>query len=259
MTPKRQTPRGGDEAFLIRTLGLRLPADQVLEAHRHPSAQLIYATDGVMSVEVDAGTWIVPPERAVWVPAGCEHAIRMVSRVRLRTLYLEDRLTGNLRGECAVLGVSPLLRELILECLRLRMLRAEEPSHRRLADVLMDQIQQTSVAPLRIHWPRDPRANYVAKAAHARLDSSRSLAEWSEGSGASARTIERLFVRETGLTFGRWLQRARALRALEYLAAGDSVTAAGLAVGYESTSAFIAMFRRVLGSTPGNYFQLISR
>ena len=91
------------------------------------------------------------------------------------------------------------------------------------------------------------------------LSATGSISQLVRGTGASVRTIERLFVQETGLTFGRWLQRIKTLHALERLAAGDSVTAAGLSVGYSSTSSFIAMFKRVLGTTPGSYFRNADR
>ncbi|WP_419191389.1 helix-turn-helix domain-containing protein [Saltatorellus ferox] len=150
--------------------------------------------------------------------------------------------------------MTPLLRELILETLRVGMLADDIPEHARLAAVLADQITHTREAPLRIKLPTDARARAVAKSAQVDLSLAVPLSELVRGSGASLRTIERLFVQETGMTFGRWLQRVKALHALERLAAGDSVTAAGLAVGYDSTSAFIAMFKRVLGTTPGHYF-----
>ncbi len=207
-----------------------------------------------MRVDTDSGSWVVPPNRAVWIPAGFEHAIRMTGSVRMRTVYLRPGPMERLPASCCVIHVTPLLRELVLETLRLGMLRDDVPEHARFAAVLADQVLHTREAPLRVQLPTDPRARAVARNAQADLSSTKALAELVRGSGASVRTVERLFVRETGRTFGRWLQQVKALHALERIASGDSVTAAGLAVGYDSTSAFIAMFKRVLGRTPGSYF-----
>ena len=247
-------PAIAEMSIAVRSLGLRLPRDYRIEAHTHEWHQLVYATEGVMTVGAPSGSWVVPPHRAVWIPAGFLHSVRMTGVVRMRTVYLRPGLGGGLPTSCCVIGVTPLLRELVLEILRIGMLTDDIPEHGRLAAVLADQITHTREAPLRIRLPTDARARAVARSAHADLSLAKPLAEYARGSGASVRTIERLFVQETGMTFGRWLQRIKALHALERLAAGDSVTAAGLAVGYDSTSAFIAMFKRVLGRTPGSYF-----
>ena len=103
--------------------------------------------------------------------------------------------------------------------------------------------------PFSLPLPTDPRAVRVAGGVIRNVASRATLAELAQGSGASSRTIERLFLDETGLTFGRWVQRAKALHALELLGSGVSVTSAGLSVGYDSTSAFIAIFKKVTGST----------
>lgn len=158
--------------------------------------------------------------------------------------------------ECAVIHMTPLLRELILETVRRGMLRGEDLAQARLAGVIVDQIVQTGEMPLQVVLPSDPRGKYVAERALKNLARTPRIAELVRGSGAGIRTIERLFLKETHLTFGKWLQRAKMLRALELLAGEESVTAAGLSVGYDSTSAFISAFKQVLGTTPGRYFHL---
>ncbi len=245
----------GEPSIVVRSLGLRLPSGHRIDAHAHEWHQLVYATTGAMTVDTAVGTWVVPPHRAVWIPANLEHAVRMTGWVRMRTLYLHPALAERLPESCCVIDVTPLLRELILETVRLGMLSIHEPAHARLAAVLVDQIIHRQEAPLRVKFPSDVRARRVAENAQADLSATGSLSRLVRGTGASVRTMERLFVRETGLTFGRWLQRVKTLHALERLAAGDSVTAAGLSVGYSSTSSFIAMFKRVLGTTPGSYFR----
>lgn len=241
--------------IIVRSLGLKLPTDHRIESHAHEWHQLVYATDGVMSVYTATGTWVVPSQRAVWIPANFEHAVRTTGVVRMRTLYFRPALSSRLPQSCCVINVPPLLRELLLETMRFGMLTDDVPEHARLAGVLLDQILHKREAPLQIKLPQDARARRVAERVQADLSASPPISELAQSSGASVRTVERLFRDETGLSFGRWRQRVKTLRALELLATGDSVTAAGFAVGYDSTSAFIAMFKRVLGTTPGGYFR----
>lgn len=247
--------RTAEDHIAVRSLGLRFSTGHQVEAHAHPWHQLVYATHGAMTVETPYGAWVVPPHRAVWVPAGFAHSIRMTGAVRMRTVYFRPDVVVGVPDDCAVVHVTPLLRELILEVLRLRMLYDDVPEHERLTGLIVDRLEQGDEAPLKVRLPSDARARRVAENARADLTSMRSVADLAIGSGASARTIERVFRCETGLTFGQWLQQVRALHAIERLAAGDTVTQAALSVGYESTSAFIAMFKRVMGSTPGRYFQ----
>jgi AraC-like DNA-binding protein len=257
MSRNRQ-PQGAGVAeadIAVRSLGLRLPAGQRIETHQHAWHQLVFATEGAMRVDTLTGCWVVPPDRAVWIPAGFEHAIQMTGAVRMRTVYLRPGLAERLPQSCGVIFVTPLLRELVLETVQRGMLLLTIPEQARLAAVLADQALRTPEAPLQLELPVDPRARAVATKAQADLSQVIPIQELVQGCGASVRTIERLFVQETGLTFGRWLRRVRALHAIERLAAGDSVTDAALAVGYDCTSAFIAMFKRVIGTTPGSYYR----
>jgi AraC-like DNA-binding protein len=206
-----------------------------------------------MRVETPSASWVVPPDRAVWIPAGFEHSIRMTGSVRMQTVYCRPDIADGIRPHCGVLHVTPLLRELVLEVLRVGMLLNTVPEQWRFAGVIVDQIRRTREVPAHIKLPTDKRARAVAIKAQSDLSREIAIGELVGGCGASVRTIERLFVEETGLTLGRWLQRVRALHAIGMLAEGCSVVDAGQAVGYDSTSAFIAMFKRVLGTTPGTY------
>ena len=254
MSPNRRTS-DPEDPFLVRSLALRLPDGQVLEPHTHPWGQIVYATEGVLTVEAEGGAWVVPSLRAVWIPAGVRHGLQATGRVRLRTLYLGPGLGPELPETCHVLSVSPLLRELVLETIRRGMLRADRADEARLAHVIVDQLRDMPQAALELPWPRDPRARRCAERMCEQLEAAHGLEHLALGSGASARTLERLFTRETGLSFGRWRQRARLLHALRLLASGESVTETAMSVGFASTSAFVAMFRRALGRTPGRYFR----
>ena len=150
--------------------------------------------------------------------------------------------------------VSALLRELIL-----RMVSSEQPYDEagpvaRAAAVLIDELRVAPEAPLHLPAMTDERVQRIATALTADPGDSRRLEEWASEVGASARTLARLFKEETDMTFGGWRQQVRLIAALERLAAGQPVTNVAFDCGYESPSAFIAMFRRALGVTPGRYF-----
>jgi AraC-like DNA-binding protein len=223
--------------------------------HKHDSAQLIYATEGVMTVETDDGAWVVPPERAVWVPALVTHSIRMTGRVRMRTLYVRASAAPIPGTHCCVVQISDLLRACIARFFEFPSGWAEPGPEARLVAVLLDELHAAPTAPLHLPMPRDPRANRVAAAFRSDPSQRRSIREWAKRAGTSERTFERLWHAEVNMTFGRWQQQARLLRALEVLASGKSVMEAALDVGFETPSSFIAMFRRAMGTTPARYFR----
>jgi AraC-like DNA-binding protein len=218
-------------------------------------AQLVCALRGVMTVQTPAGLWVIPPQQAMWVPAGNALRVEMDGEVSMRTLYLNPGIAGDLPPTCRVVQVSPLLRELLLATIRLETLDRRKPAERHLIDVILDQIAVLPLAPLDLPAPRDKRGARAAQMIRGSPDRRLRLADVTREAGASPRTLERLFKAETGLTFGAWGQRARMLQALQRLAGGGSVTATSLAVGYESLSAFVAAFRRAFGTTPGRYFR----
>lgn len=232
------------------------PGD-VVQRHRHPVGQLIYAATGVMTVTTRDGTWVVPPQRAVWVPALVTHAIRMTGDVAMRTVYVEP--ADGLPARCGVVQVSPLLRELVLRAVGFRQPYDVEGADARLATVLLDEIRAAPVAPLHLPRPTDARALRVVHALEADPGDPRSLSKWGRTAGASSRTLARLFRAETGLGFRAWRQQLRLLRALERLADGDAVTTVAVELGYDSPSAFIAMFKKALGVPPSQYFTRAAR
>jgi len=236
--------------FLIRTLACTFHGGHHVEPHAHRWGQLIYAGSGVMRVRAGRTLWIVPPARAVWAPAGVEHEIWAQGDFAMRTLYLEPRLADALPAEVVAIEVSPLLRELALHAVQLGMLDEGEPAQARLAQVIADQIAQAPALPLALPLPADPRA--VRLAARLRDDPActAELRVLAAEAGASPRTMQRLFLDDTGLRFSEWRQRLRLLHGATLLGAGASVTEAGLAAGYSGTSAFIAAFRKQFGRTP---------
>jgi AraC-like DNA-binding protein len=237
-------------SYLIRTLACTYFGGHHIEPHVHPWGQLIYAATGVMRIRAAGRLWLVPPARAVWAPAGLEHEIWARGDFAMRTLYIAPSLAAALPGACLGLDVPPLLRELIVHIVGLGTLREGDKDHEALAQVTVGLLKAPSPLPSSLPWPRDRRALAVAERLLADPAATAELSALGRGAGASGRTLQRLFLDETGLGFSEWRQRLRLLHAATLLGAGASVTEAGLEAGYASTSAFIAAFRKQLGRTP---------
>jgi AraC-like DNA-binding protein len=243
-----------DGPVLVRTYPVTfLGRDHTTSRHAHDWDQLTYAASGVMQVHTDGASWIVPPHRAVWLPAGTTHAEQMHGPVSVRTLYFVPGLAKALPRECRIVNISTLVRELILHVSRMGRLDRRIPSHARLIGVLLDELASVSEVPLQLPLPRDARALRVAARLQEHPDEAASVAALARHAGASRRTIERLFLNETRMTVGEWRRRMRLLHAIRLLGGGESVTGAALGAGYSSTSAFIAVFKRTFGTTPGHY------
>jgi AraC-like DNA-binding protein len=236
-------------------LAREYPAGHVIPVSRHVRGQLIYASRGVMTVNAPQGAWVVPPQRAVWVPPGTPHWTRATTALSMRTLYIDAALPLRLPAGCCVVTVSHLLRELIAAAMHIPARYDEDGAPGRLVAVLLDQLRTLPAAPLHLPLPSDERLGRLSAALRADPSDGRSLQAWGRAVGASSRTLARLFQRETGMGFRAWRQQVRLLAALERLAAGESVTAVALELGYETPSAFVAMFRRALGTSPGRYFR----
>ncbi len=221
--------------------------------HRHQRAQLIYAIAGAMRVSTDDGVWLLPPQRALWMPAGMRHSIVMTGDVGMRTLYLRDDAARGMPQTCHVLPVSALLRELIIRATELPLHYEEEGPAGHLVALLLAELHQAGALPLQLPMPRDKRLRQICHTVLAWPGDPRTLEQWASSANASARTLARLFVAETGLTFGAWRQQARVLDAMGRLGSGQPVTGVALDLGYESVSAFSAMFRRAAGVSPRRY------
>lgn len=244
--------RSGD-GFLVRSLASTYPDGMVIADHDHPWGQLVYGRSGVMRVTTEGRSWLAPATRAVWLPPLSRHAIRMAGAVAMRTLYLAPEISRPLPPEACVLEVGPLLRELVLHILSVGMLDPAVAEHGRLAGVLIDQIAAAPREDLALPLPTDPRALALAQQLQAAPDHRIGLPVLARSAGASLRTLQRIFPRETGLSLEAWRQKARMIHAVAALCAGASVTGAALGCGYDSPSAFITAFRRHFGVTPGRY------
>lgn len=231
-----------------------LPHRHKIPEHDHHRDQLIYAISGVMTVITAEGTWVVPPNRAVWVPAKVKHHLRLSGSVGMRTLYLRARMVKSLPRSCCVVAVPPLLRELIVHLVAVGPIARDTRRGRLLLDMLLDLLGNLSAMPLHVPWPNDPRARRIADWVASDPGEPNSLQGLSKRAAVGRRTVERLFIAETKLSFRDWRQQIRLLKSLELLAAGKNVTVVAMDVGYESVSAFIAAFRRAFGTTPRRYY-----
>lgn len=241
--------------LVLRTLACTYFDGTHVAPHVHPWGQFIYAARGVMRVRSDGMLWTVPPSRAIWAPAGIEHEIWAKGDFTMRTLYLAPVLAAALPRVSVALDVSPLLRELVLHAVARGMLDDADVAQARLAGVIADRIGEAPALPLSLPLPRDPRAVRLADRLRDDPACDVELADLARAAGASVRTIQRLFLAETGLRFAQWRQRLRLLHGASLLGAGASVTQAGLDAGYAGTSAFIAAFRRQFGATPARMRQ----
>jgi AraC-like DNA-binding protein len=239
----------------IASVSAELAHAHVIPEHSHPEDQLLFASSGVMTLSTKQGVWVVPPLRAVWIPANTPHSVAMSGLVSMRTLYFLPRLCRNLSGKCFVMNVSALLRELILHACKFKRLSKRALAERRIIEIIVDQLKAVDSIPLQLPRPTDSRAMRVVEALLADPGDQSDLKKLCKNSGASKRTIQRIFLEETKMNFGKWRQQLRLLHGLQLLASGERVTEAASGAGYCSASAFISMFRRQLGQTPRRYFE----
>lgn len=233
------------------TRAQHLAAGDRIDAHRHDDHQIVYAGSGVLAVTTDAGTWFAPGTRAIWVPAGTVHAHRAHGRLDLHLVGLpaDDNPLG--LATPTVLAVGPLLRELILAYTRDP--DDDGPERRRLLGVLRDQLRASPQQPLRLPAPNDPRLAAVCRIVHADPADTRTLAALGAATGVGERTLSRLFRREFGMTFPQWRTQSRLYHALRMLADDTPVTTVAHRCGWSSASAFIDVFHRAFGYTPGTH------
>lgn len=230
-----------------------LPAGHRYEPHSHEHAQLVYAGRGTMSVITRDGRWVVPPEQAVWVPARVAHEIHCLGPLEMRSLYIHPVPAEALPRHCVVFWVTPLLRELVLAAAEFPECYSPEGPEARLAAVILDQLHSMKEAPLHLPLGRDPRLCVVTDILLVHPADHRGLEDFGRRAGATGRTLARLFRRETGMTFDKWRRQLRLLEAIRQMGEGRAVTEVAYQLGYQSPSAFTAMFRRALGASPSKY------
>jgi len=242
-------------AWPVVVMESRWPVGMSTGWHSHPKGQLLYATEGVMVVHTDAGSWIVPPNRALWITTGLRHTVTMAGDVLMRTAYIDAAKVTTLPHESSVINVSPLLRELLVEAVRIAFHTEPKGRDARLLELLIDEIRVSTTLPLHLPMPKDERLRSICDQLSATPSDSSNAAEWAASIHVGERTLHRLFAKETGMTFAQWREQARLLHALRGIAAGTKVIEVALDCGYGSASAFAAMFRRHFGVSPSSFYQ----
>jgi AraC-like DNA-binding protein/mannose-6-phosphate isomerase-like protein (cupin superfamily) len=237
----------------VLAIGNDYPPAFELAPHRHQRAQLLYAAEGVVSVSTPQGAWAAPPERAVWIPAGVEHAVKMVGAVSTRSVLVTPETCPGRGERCQVLAVSALLRSLLIAAVDL-------PEEYDLAGrdglvmaLLAKEIELAPVVPLAVPFPRSPALAARCNAFLAEPEARATIDQWAADLGYGRRAFTRAFRRETGMSFQVWRQQACLLTALPRLAAGEPVTTIALDLGYDSPAAFTTMFKRLVGISPSRY------
>lgn len=223
--------------------------------HSHPRDQLLYAIEGVMLVDSSAGSWVVPPNRALWLLAGIEHCVRMSGEVKMRTVYIDATQFDGLPENTCVIAVSPLLRELIVAAVRIPVDYEEAGRDARLMHLLIDELKVSDVLGLHLPVPSDARLKRICETLTQHPADASTVAQWAERLGVTAKTVHRLFVKETGMTFAQWREQARLLVALRHIAHGERIIDIAFDCGYASQSAFTAMFRRHFGVPPSAFYR----
>ena len=224
----------------------------IVASHRHDEGQLVYAINGVMLVSVEETRWVVPSGHARWVPSGLEHQIRMTGEVRMRTLLISPGAHRRLTEECQVIRVSPLLRELIVAA-------GDEPDsepallrHVQIVELIFSELDRAQRVLAHVPIPDEPRLKSLCADFIDNPSQESKLESWAAQLNMSSRTLARLFQKELGMSYGEWRKRTRLLLSMQRLACGVSILEVALEHGYQSPSAFTAMFKRTMGYTPSN-------
>ena len=268
LTPHLYTPTA---ARPLRAKLLRLRADTRVVPHAHPWGQVALSSTGVIRVTAPHGSYIVPPSRAVWIPPGVEHAVTVMEDAELLTLYLHQprsrcgpaRSAAESAGwrQCRVLEVSSLLLALALQLDATPDARRQAPSRetlareRRLAALLLDELRRAAPVRLGVDLPQEKRLRRLCEAVIEAPSRHATLSAWAADTGASARTLTRLFRSELGTSFVQWRQQVLLARAVPLAARKLPMASIAAELGYASPSAFAAMVRRSVGAPPSRFLR----
>ncbi|NOR61660.1 MAG: helix-turn-helix domain-containing protein [Rhodobacteraceae bacterium] len=253
LSPNRQSQMASVETAARPVVGYGedYPAGMNAETHSHPRAHLIYAVSGVMHIETQIASYTILPSTALLMPANTEHAIYMDGPVAMRALFLRSSAARRFFGDCKVISVTPLLRELILAACSEPLNWDIQGRGHHVTALALDEIEKSNILPLDLPLPTDARLRRVIDALRKQPQNTSSLVEWVQISNVSDRTLARLFRKETGLSFRQWRQQARLTAAMGALSAGESPAKAAIIADFESQPAFGLAFRKFFGFTLG--------
>lgn len=225
-----------------------------LAEHQHRRGQLLYAASGVVTVSTPEGAWVAPPERGLWIPGGTPHAVRTVGAVQFRCVLIEPDAITDLGPGCQVIGITPLLRQLLVDSAEIPPEYDEEGRDGLKMRLLVMEVNAAQPIPIAVPFPRHPA---LAARCHDFLKApniGETIDQWADDLAMDRRRFTRLFRRETGMSFMEWRQQACLSAALPRLAEGEAITTIALDLGYDSPAGFSAMFKRALGVAPSSYW-----
>lgn len=220
--------------------------------HQHRRGQLVLALHGAVTCQVANAIWIVPPHCGVWIPGGLPHSNRATANAKLCYLFVEPGLVP-MPTECCTLSISSMVKEMILHLAGAPTDYQAESHIGRLSRVLLDELALMPMERLCLPVSNHPRLAEIENALLVDPSDRSTISQWATRVAMSERSLARLVVSETGLTFGRWRQLLHILVAIRELASGASVQRVSGDLGYESVTAFITMFKKALGQPPARY------
>ncbi len=221
--------------------------------HCHVRGQLFCVESGLMHVRTVDGSWLLPPQRAGWIPPGESHKVSISGVTGGWSMLVAPRACAGLPRHPCVVGVNELMLALVRRAVSWSEGASLLAAQKRMVAVLLEEIRNAPREPLHLPMPGDRRLLRIARAILRNPHDVRTLEQWAHWAGLSARSLSRLFLAETALSFAQWRQQARLTLALEMLARDVSVAEIADALGYATPSNFIAMFRRSFGETPSRY------
>lgn len=242
-------------AWAVCSSATDYPENWFIEPHSHAKHQLIYAIEGVMVVHSGLNQWTVPPSRGIWMPSGHVHSIRCVGALKMRSVFVRPDQFPQLPGETRAVSISALLSELIKTSVTIAAPIDADTREARILRLIVDELTLLPTLPLHLPQPADPRIGAICATLQTDPSDGSTLADWSARLNLDEKTIQRLFHKETGMTFGQWRQQARLLLALERIAVGQKIIDVAGALGYDSPSAFTTMFKKQFGKTPSHFFK----
>lgn len=232
----------------------RLDRDGHFTEHEHSRSQLLHPITGVVIVNTSAGRWMVPPDHALWIPAGVRHAVDTIGRVEMQSAYVRPNAVRGLPAHLHVTGMTRLMRSLLAETVRLGP-DAADPRAQLIQEALLHEIPLLPERPLGLPLPRSSRLAALCRDFVAQPSARVEIDDWASEAGMSRRSFTRVFRQQTGLSLSEWRQQACVMAALPRLSAGEPVTAVAIDLGYESLPAFTTMFSRVMGAPPRTYLK----
>lgn len=231
------------------------PHAHVEDWHSHDRIQLIHTLSGVIRVQTHEGIWITPPGRGVWIPAHKPHALLSSGDVKARGIFIETSAQIHLSSECRVVAIPALLRELMSSAMQIKTAIQPNSRDERLLQLILDEVRVLPALAFNLPDPQNPRLQSLCQQIKDNLSFNWNLEDTAEQLHISSKTLARHFQKETGLHFSHWVRQAKLMQAMIDLALNKPVLNVALDLGYDSPSAFSAMFKRETSMTPSDYLK----